>query len=98
MQKERNVHAEHCKNIELECSLNNRMEQEKADVERLTNNIRPLPRKKRKLPRRNAVRRLMWRTSKRYGIQLQSLSELQEKRLRLESVRDKVREEYAGCN
>ena len=98
MQKERNVHAEHCKNIELEMlGLNNRMEQEKADVERLTNNIKAFAQKKEKITeekRRAQIEVADIETG--MESKLQSLSELQEKRQRLESVRDKVREEYAG--
>jgi chromosome segregation protein len=98
MQKERNVHADHCKNIELEMlGLNNRMNQEKADVERLTNNIKAFAQKKEKITeekRRAQIDVADIETG--MESKLQSLRDLQEKRLQLESVRDKVREEYAG--
>jgi chromosome segregation protein len=98
MQNERNTHADHLKNIELEMlGLSNRMQQEKADVERLTNNNNNFCQKKEKV---NEEKRLAQAeiASIETGMasSLEDLGVRQEKRAQLESVRDRVREEYNG--
>jgi chromosome segregation protein len=98
LQKERNGHAEHLKNIELEMmALKNRIQQENNDVERLVANGENSSAKKEKVvgEKRQAqtdiadMETLM-------ASNIEKLSVEKERRLQLEQVRDGLREEYNG--
>jgi chromosome segregation protein len=98
IQKERNAHADHLKNIELEMmGLNNRMQQEKADVERLTDNNASFCRKKEKVSeeKRQAQAEIA-AIETGMASSLEDLGVQQEKRLQLEGIRDRIREDYNG--
>ena len=98
IQKERNAHADHLKNIELEMmGLNNRMQQEKADVERLTDNNASFCRKKEKVSeeKRQAQAEIA-AIETGMASSLEDLRVQQEKRLQLEGIRDRIREDYNG--
>ena len=98
IQKERNTHADHLKNIELEMmGLSNRMQQERADVERLTNNNTNSCLKKEKIieEKRRALEDIA-AIETGMASRLEDLGVQQEKRKHLETIRDRVREEYAG--
>ena len=98
IQKERNTHADHLKNIELEMmGLSNRMQQERADVDRLTNNNTNSCLKKEKIveEKRRALEDIA-AIETGMASRLEDLGVQQEKRKRLETIRDRVREEYAG--
>ena len=98
IQKERNAHADHLKNIELEMmGLTNRMQQEKADVERLTNNNTGFCQKKEKvIEEKRRAQAEIAAIETGMASSLEDLGVQQEKRLQLESIRDRIREVYNG--
>lgn len=98
LQKERDGHAEHLKNIELEMmGLTNRIEQEKTDVERLAGSIKSFSAKKAKIiEEKRRAQTDITDTEASMASNIERLATEMERRTRLERIRDGVREEYNG--
>jgi chromosome segregation protein len=98
LQKERNGHAEHLKNIELEMmGLTNRIQQEKSEVERLAGNAKNFSAKKEKvIEEKRRAHKDITDTDASMASKIESLAVEKDRRTKLEQIRDKVREEYNG--
>jgi chromosome segregation protein len=98
VQKERNDHAEHLKNIELEMmGLANRLQQEKTDNQRLMDNIKEFERKKEKaIQERRQAETDTVDIEASLASKTEGLSVEKVQRGKLEQVRDAVRECYNG--
>ena len=98
LQQERNGNADHLKNIELEMmGLTNRINQEKADIERLAATLKNCALKKEKvLEEKRQAQTDITDTQALCLAKTESLAVEKERRSQLEQVRDSVREEYNG--
>jgi len=98
LQQERNGHADHLKNIELEMlGLTNRMNQEKTDIERLAATLKNCAIKKEKVvEEKRQAQTDITDTQASTASKTESLAVEKERRTQLERIRDRVREEYNG--
>ena len=98
IQKERNDHAEHLKNIELEMmGLSNRLQQEKADNQRLMDNIKEFSlRKEKAVKAKRQAQTDMVDIEASMKLKIEGLDVEKERRSQLEQVRDSIRENYNG--
>ncbi|HEX7511328.1 MAG TPA: hypothetical protein VF335_08515, partial [Chitinivibrionales bacterium] len=98
LQQERNGHAEHLKNIELEMmGLTNRINQEKADIDRLGATLKSCSLKKEKIigEKRQAQTDIA-DTQSLTSSKMETLAVEKQRRVELEQIRDRIREEYSG--
>jgi chromosome segregation protein len=98
VQKDRNDHADHLKNIELEMmGLTNRLQQEKKDNQRLMDNIKEFVRRKEKaVEEKRQAQKDMVDIEASLTLKIEGLSVEKERRAELERIRDAVRETYNG--